>query len=227
MGSGIGFGGRGARPYRRRRPLPALIVIGVLCAGALGVWMYAIFSKADVDAAVRCEPPSAPPPGTTLTSLEHDALDGTSPIPPDKIAVRVLNAGGPRGQAALTTESLRALGFSETAEPGNDPVYGEKQEAKCRGQLRFGENGSSAARTLSLLEPCVELVKDGRQDATVDLVLGSSFGHVLPRQEAKQILDQLTTWSARNHGGGSEQSAGDSAPPLDEDLLKAAREGRC
>ncbi|WP_162830704.1 envelope integrity protein Cei [Amycolatopsis thermalba] len=225
MSSGIGYGNRRSRPYRKRRPLPALIVIGVLGLIAMFIWVRAITSKQDIDAALRCDPPPTPPPGVTYTNLGYTALDGTTPVPADRIAVKVLNASEKRGQAAITTESLRQLGFTQIAPPENDPAYATA-EAACRGQLRFGDNGSSAARTLSLVVPCVELVRDNREDASVDLAIGSAFGDVVPTQAAREILAQLQAWSAQHDGDAGEQSAV-SPPPIDEALLAAARPGTC
>jgi hypothetical protein len=226
VASGFGFGNRKKRGYRRRRPLPAVIFIAVLCLVAMVIWVRAITSKSDIDALLRCDPAPTPAQGMTFTSLSHSALDDTAPIAPDKVAVKVLNASQTRGQAAITTESLRALGFTQIAVPENDPSYPTGQEAKCRGQLRFGDNGVSAARTVSLVVPCVELVKDTRADASVDLSVGSSFGDVRPTQQAHDVLQQLQTWSAQHPDGGNEQSAR-TAPVIDPALLSAARNVSC
>lgn len=225
VASGIGFGNRRKRGYRRRRPLPALIVIAVLGLVAMVVWVRAITTKADIDTALHCDPPPAPAEGLTYTALTHTALDDIAPIPPAKIAVQVLNASQARGQASITTESLRALGFTQIAPPDNDKAY-PTQEAKCRGQLRFGDNGRSAARTLSLVVPCVELIKDTRADASVDLSIGAAFGDLQPTTQARQILQQLQTWAAQHPDGGNEQSAG-TGPVLDPALLSAARNVSC
>ncbi|MFE0025761.1 envelope integrity protein Cei [Amycolatopsis sp. NPDC059021] len=230
MASGSGSGGSGdrkAKPYRKHRPLPALIVIGVLALGAVIVWVNAVVSKADVDAVVRCDPAASPPPGTTFTSLPHDALDDRTPVPPDKIAVRVLNASSVRGQGSITTAGLKDLGFTGIGEPANDPAY-DKREAKCRGQIRFGENGTAAARTMSLVVPCAELVQDNRKDASIDLVTGKSFGDLRPTSQAREILRQLTAWSQQHQGGGGgEQAAGAQAPVVDQTLLASARDVTC
>lgn len=228
VASGNGFGDRNARPYRKRRPLPALIVIGVLCLGAVFVWVNAIMSRADINEAIKCDPPATPAAGVTFTSLGHDALDDRTPIPPDKVAVKVLNASKIRGQGGITTESLRALGFTQIGTPEDDPAYPGEAKANCHGQIRFGENGAAAARTVSLLAPCTELIKDTRQDATVDLMIGTNFGDVRPTAPAAQIMAQLKTWSERHQGsGGGEQSAGATAPTVDQAALKAARDVTC
>ncbi|MBN6038714.1 envelope integrity protein Cei [Amycolatopsis sp. 195334CR] len=218
-----------SRLYRKRRPWPALIVIGVLGVIAMGVWINALLTKDDINDAIRCEPAPVAPEGVTYTPVAHDALDDTAPIPPGKISLKVLNAGGTRGQGAITTATLRELGFTEAADPANDPAY-ESTEAKCRGQIRYGENGRAAARTLSLVDPCVELVEDNRQDASVDLSIGTKFGDPRPNQAGLDILKELSDWSSKNQesdSGGNEQSTGQTAPTIEKDRLAAARTGYC
>lgn len=225
VASGIGFGNRRKRGYRRRRPLPLLVFVALLAVVAMVVWVRAITSRTDVDELLRCSPAAVVPAGTSFTTLGHGALDDTAPVPPDRVAVRVLNASQSRGQGAITTEALRELGFTQIGAPDNDPAYPD-QEAKCHGQLRFGDDGMAAARTVSLIVPCVELVKDSRQDASVDLAIGASFGEVRPTQQARQALQQLQAWEAAHPGGGNEQSAG-TPPAIDPNLLAAARDVSC
>jgi hypothetical protein len=224
VASGIRFGNRKSRGYRRRKPLPGLVVIGVLGLMAMVIWIRAIVTKADVDAAIRCAPAATPPAGTIFTPLDHAALDDAAPMTPDRVAVKVLNAGQVRGQALITTESLRQLGFSQVGPPDNDPAY-PRGDAKCRGQIRFGESGTSAARTLSLLAPCVELVKDNRPDASVDFMIGDNFVDLTPTQQARDVLRQLSDW-ATNHPGGDDASAV-PRPVIDHDLLASARDVTC
>ena len=227
VASGNGIGDRGAKPYRKHNPLPALIVIGVLALGAVIVWVNVVASGADVDAKIRCDPPPSPQPGVTYTSLAHNGLDDRTPVPPDKVALQVLNGSQIRGQGGIATSTLKEMGFSQALEPITDPAY-KNAEAKCRGQIRFGENGAAAARTVSLVVPCAELVKDNRKDASVTLTTGTLFGDIRPKAEARQVLEQLTQWSKAQQGtGGGEQSAGGGAPVIDQALLKAAREVPC
>ncbi|WP_091617884.1 envelope integrity protein Cei [Amycolatopsis saalfeldensis] len=228
MASGNGSGERGApRPYRKHRPLPALIVIGVLALGAVFVWVNAVVGRGNVDEAVLCTPAPTPPAGTTYTTVPHNGLDDRAPMPPDKVALKVLNASTTRGQGGIATTALRGLGFTAIADPGNDPAY-PKGDAKCRGQIRYGENGAAAARTVSLVVPCAELVRDNRKDASVDLVTGTRFDDIRPRAEALRVLQQLTSWSqAHQGGGGSEQSTGPGGPMIDQTLLASARDVTC
>jgi hypothetical protein len=225
VASGLAFGERKTQLYRKRRPLPAIIVILVLCIGAFAVWLNAITNKTDVNDAVRCSPAATPPPGVTFTPLPHNALDDASPLAPDKIAIKVLNASNTRGQGAITTGALRALGFTQVGEPQNDPAY-ENQVPRCRGQLRFGSSGASAARTVSLLAPCVELVRDNRTDASVDLAIGDTFGQLQPRPEGRQIIQQLITGASQQRNTG-EQAVDPTQPVIDKKLMEAARDVQC
>ena len=78
---------------------------------------------------------------------------------------------------------------------------------ECVGQLRFGPAGSGAARTLSLVLPCTELVRDDRTDDTVDIAVGTGFRDVNPPRAVRNALDQIGT------GGGTDGSA--NADPAD------------
>ncbi|MBA0125721.1 envelope integrity protein Cei [Haloechinothrix sp. YIM 98757] len=218
---------RRARPYRRYRPVPALVVFTLLGLVSGYIWISVLTGDANIDQAVRCEPRASELSDEELESVGHDALDHVTPLPPDKISVQVLNAGSVRGQAMLTTDTLRKMGFTEAGQPANDAIYAD-ESANCRGQLRYGGNGERAARTLSLLVPCFELVRDGREDASVDFVIGSGFGNILARPEAHTALEQLAEFSARQAGtGDNELSAGQAEPDIDEELLSEARSASC
>jgi hypothetical protein len=218
--------------YRRRRPLPALVFLGVLAIAAGVVWMQVLNGVERDQADARACPPS-PVPAEALKDvtpagevLPQDALDGTAPLPARDALVRVLNASGQNRQATAVTESLRELGFSKLADPDNDQLYPEGSLA-CHGQIRFGAQGVSAARTLSLMVPCAELIRDDRQDATVDLAIGQRFDHVTPRPEGRKALDQLAQWAKSNPDQQGGLQASGKGPKLSVDMLSAARDVRC
>lgn len=201
-----GFRRSRVKPYRKRKPLPALIVVAVLGLAASAIWINVVTSTEDLDEAIRCSPAARPPEGVTFNPQPYDALSSTQPAPPHRVNVQVLNASGLRGEAAMTTTALEQLGFTQLGEPANDDAF-PKGEASCHGQLRYGPNGEAAARTLRLIDPCLQLVEDGRKDATVDLAIGSGFNDVRPTSEALDVLDQLKS-SSKGKTSGSEQSAG-------------------
>jgi hypothetical protein len=129
--------------------------------------------------------------------LARDALDDVDPLPPDAVKVTVLNANGQRGQAGLVARVLTSdLGFGKAAEPANDPSYPDF-DLGCHAQIRFGPNGMAAGRTLSLVVPCAELVRDTRADDTVDLALGKQFDTLRLSPDAKEIMRQLTELAAQ------------------------------
>ncbi|TCP55217.1 LytR cell envelope-related transcriptional attenuator [Tamaricihabitans halophyticus] len=226
---GLGYGtGRGRTPlYRKRKPLPALIVLAVLSLVAVGVWISALDGSVDRNEAVKCPPPEELPEGSELSSLPFDALDNTTPATPGNAKIQVLNAGSQRGQAAITTETLRGHGFDQISQPGNDELYPE-QNMDCRGQIRFGENGAATARLLSLLEPCAELVRTNRPDAAVELSIGERFDDLRPKAEGLEAIEALREWEKSHPNQGSaEQSAGDGGPSIDQAKLAAARDLTC
>lgn len=224
--------GRGGHRYGRRRPLPALLVLALLLVLSVFMWTRVFETTENTEAATECNlpnqpeaapgPQQAPTPEPTPfgTMLPRDALDHVAPAPPQAIRVTVLNANGQSRQATLVEDELAAYGFPRGGDPANDPVY-PQFDLKCHGQIRFGEQGAGAARTLSLAVPCAQLVRDNRPDASVDLALGSQFGDVKMSKQAQQVLQQLSAWAAHNG-----QSAG-PPPVIDSNLLSEARDVHC
>ncbi|CRK55833.1 probable secreted alanine rich protein [Alloactinosynnema sp. L-07] len=225
---------RGGRPsgYRKRRPLPALILIVLLGVAAGVVWLQVIKTDEAGSRTMSCNPPPAGVPVEGVPAplvgqpMDRTSLDRTSPAPAATALVRVLNASGTRRQATTVTETLRELGFTQIAAPGDDTLYPEGS-LSCRTQIRFGQQGMAVARTLNLLEPCAELVKDDRQDATVDLAVGKLFDHLKPRPEARRILDLLAEWAQSNPDQGGLLSDGSSAAPIPSELITTALDIRC
>lgn len=221
------------RGYRKRRPLPAFLLILVLGVAATIVWLKVMKEDSEVTSAAHCDPPPTAtsassgkkPPPTLGKPLENTALDRTQPAAPSSALVRAVNASGKRGQARLVTETLRGLGFTQVGDPADDAIYGE--DMTCRGQIRFGAQGAAAARTLSLVEPCAELIRDERKDATVDIVLGGKFDDLHPNRAAKTVLEQLNDFAKQNPPakGGLQSDA--PQPKLDATLLSTARNVKC
>jgi hypothetical protein len=236
--------GSGRAPrYRKRRPVPALVMLVLLGLVATTVWLKVINDKSkDVAAGVHCEPPTAAtaepdqpapsqpaqPPPPLGQHVDQTGLDQTVAATPDQTPVRVLNASKQRGEAALVTENLKQLGFSQTGKPDTDLVYPDGS-MKCRAQIRYGPQGASAARTVSLIEPCAELIKDTRQDASVDLVIGKKFDDLQVRSETQQILKQIVDWSAQHppQTGGLQSVDGSAAQQIDQSLIDAIRKASC
>ena len=217
-----------SRPYQRRRRAPVYTIVAVLAVAAIATWTTVLINASGGSGSVSCPAPTAgPAPGT---SLESDALAAVPPVPAAAVKIRVLNAGGQRGQANLVAAQFGDLGFAQAAPPDNDTIYPDG-DMECRGQIRFGAAGEGAASTVSLVLPCVQLIRDGRADDSVDVAVGTSFGDVNPTKAARDALEQLAAPSSGTTGSGNADPAGASADPaataVDQGTLAAAREATC
>ncbi|MDQ3988285.1 MAG: envelope integrity protein Cei [Actinomycetota bacterium] len=214
--------------------MPALLLILLLGSVAGTVWLTVLGSTPSQP--LGC-PPSPPAAGALPSgeALDRTALDEVPPAPPQLARVQVLNGNGQRGQAAIVSAGLADLGFRPAAEPTNDPLYPTFGLA-CHGQIRFGAGGVAAARTLSLVVPCAELVRDLRPGDVVDLALGTGFTGLEPSAEAQSVLGSLVrlgqpaATSEARQGGQAAQGgqAGESVQPaIDPQQIVAARDVNC
>ncbi|SDC96625.1 envelope integrity protein Cei [Rhodococcus tukisamuensis] len=214
------------RPFRRRRALPVVALLGVLAVLGSVLWFRILTKDEVLSATVTCNlpqtpatlDPDAPAPQPLGAKVNPDTMLDVEPAALSATRVRVFNANGERGQAAHVASQLSDYGFASApdVQVGNDPVYVD-QNMQCQGQIRFGPNGMAAASTLWLIEPCAELIQDERADDSVDLALGTYFRELQPNTDAEEVLASL-----KNPAPG-----GSATAPVDIDLLKAARTTRC
>ena len=121
--------------------------------------------------------PSTTPIVTSLGSFASpNSLTGVRPADPADIAVQVFNASTTRGQAKTVTNDLRAAGFTSILGGANDPLY-PAFDLVCTSEIRYGQAGTAAARTLLLVAPCAQLVLDNRISDSVDLSLGERYNY--------------------------------------------------
>jgi hypothetical protein len=201
------------------------VLVGVLVVAVAATWTVVFSNAKDAPLGTVCPPPSAAPAGQPELGAPQprNALDQVAPAAPATVRIRVLNGGGQRGQANLVASQLGDLGFTEAADPSNDPFY-PNGNLVCRGHLRYGPNGLAAARTVSLVLPCLALIKDNRPDDSVDVAVGASFGEVTAGKAARDALSQLAGPSGQ---GASGDNATVATPTVDSSLLTKARAVRC
>jgi LytR cell envelope-related transcriptional attenuator len=215
------------RPYQRRRRGPMLVMVVALFVAAVVTWTTVLIKGTGAAGAVACPLPAAgPAPGEVLPAA---VLANVAPIPPSTVKVRVLNAGGQRGQANLVAAQLGDLGFGQAAPPKNDTFFPDG-DMVCKGQLRFGQAGLAAASSVALVVPCAELVRDARGDDTVDVAVGTAFGDINPGRAVRDALDQLgASGSGTTGSGNADPAAGNAAPPavVDPATLAEARQATC
>lgn len=180
------------RPFRRRNPRPAIVVVVFLVVVTGVVWTVALTRPVDVREAAVCNPPpQAAGAGPTTLGEQVSRTDMTD-VTPAKLSdtkVRVLNASGRGGQAADIAGALQDLGFAQPTS-ANDPLYAGTR-LNCQGQIRFGTAGQAAAAAVWLVAPCTELFHDGRADDSVDLALGTDFSSLAHSDNIDAVLATL------------------------------------
>jgi hypothetical protein len=201
----------------------------LLLAGASAVvWVNVLGQAGNSTVQSRC-PASASTPAKLpkITPLPYTALDNVAPAPPSQVRGHTLNASSQVGLAGRIDTEVQKLGFVQAGTPGNDPRY-PLGDMRCFGQIRFGPNGAAAARTVSLAVPCAQLVRDNRQDTSVDLALGAYFTELVPNPAGQQALAQLDTW-AQHHPAptGGLQSQSGQQPVVSSALLAGAHTFGC
>lgn len=209
--------------------MPAMVLTLLLTAVAGVVWINVLIHT-DRET-LGCPGSGAARAGEVQTRA---ALDGVAPTPPQLVRVHVLNGNGERGEAAIVAAGLTYLGFVLAAEPANDPLH-PAFDLPCHGQIRYGEAGMTAARTLSLVVPCAALVLDGRPGDVVDLALGTEFTEFPASQSTRNVLASLVELGpsaaepvvepGESTQGG--QAAAPVQPTVDADTLAAARDVDC
>ncbi|MDD4868382.1 MAG: envelope integrity protein Cei, partial [Mycobacterium sp.] len=151
------------RPFRRRNPRPAIVVLTLLIVATGVIWTVALTRPAKVSEAEPCNPPPQPAGSARPQLGEQASRSAMMDVAPAKLAdtkVRVLNASGRGGQAADVAGAMKDLGFAQPT-AANDPVYAGTR-LNCQGQIRFGTAGQATAAAVWLVAPCTELFNDNR-----------------------------------------------------------------
>lgn len=168
----IGVGGRRIDRRRRRRRWPAItmVVLVVLASGAAASWWFVIREPASgaVAAPRRC-PAAKPTPATLLK--------------PGQVNVNVYNSTNRFGLAASVSEKLDARGY-KIVKVDNDPL---QRSISGVAEIRHGEQGIGAARTILAVAPGAELVADARKTTRVDLVLGKRYDALAAKPEPPMV----------------------------------------
>ena len=180
------------RPFRRRNPRPAIIVLIFLVVATGVVWTIALTRPVKVREAEVCNPPPQPAgsaPAQLGEQMSRTAMTDVTPAKLSDTKVRVLNASGRGGQAADVAGAMRDLGFAQPT-AANDPIYAGAR-LNCQGQIRFGTAGQATAAAVWLVAPCTELFNDNRADDSVDLAVGTEFTALAHDDDIDAVLAGL------------------------------------
>ncbi len=144
-----------AQRRARRQAVTLLLVGGLLLVAFLFAAAYygGWFDKPKAKAA----------PCTTVATAPK--------VQPSQVRVNVYNASKRNGLAKSVSGQMRQRGFV-IGKVANDPLGAT---VKTPAQVRYGTKGKAGAQLVTSEVPGAKLVKDKRKDATVDLVLGSSY----------------------------------------------------
>ncbi len=135
----------------------------VLVVVAVAVLLGSSYAAAYFTGALPGSRPPAKPASCTPTTTTYAS---------EKFVLNVYNASSGQGKAKETARALKANHF-QVGVISNDPY---KMKLTSVGQIRFGPKGAdNARRYVQPLVPNAQLMADGRDDASVDLVLGDAF----------------------------------------------------
>lgn len=147
-----------SRRWRRIRHGVAIsLLVVLLFAGGVAAW------------AVLTGRLTVPQPSGKATAAATCPPGAFDYLPPEKVTVAVLNAGGREGLAGQIGDELKARKFA-VKDVGN-----ERLTMDAAAVVRGGFGGEAAAFTLQRNVPGSVYIRDNRPDASVDLVLGPNF----------------------------------------------------
>jgi LytR cell envelope-related transcriptional attenuator len=180
------------RPFRRRNPRPAIVVVLLLVVATGVAWTIALSRPAKVHQAEACNPPPQTAESAPAQLGEPASRSEMMDVSPAKLSdtkVHVLNASGRGGQAADVAGALKDLGFAQPT-AANDPIYATAR-LTCQAQIRFGTAGLASAAAVWLVAPCAELFRDSRADDSVDLAIGTEFTALAHSDDIDAVLGTL------------------------------------
>lgn len=155
----------------RRRPLPALALIGVLCLLTAIVWFRVIHRS---DGSASPSPSSCPAPSSTQHSAAPAAAPTVVPLP-KKVSVLVLNSTNHNGIASATKKALTKQGFRVTDAKNDSGSYGGHGLIKGVAEIRYGPRALPAATLLHFYLPHAKLRSTDSSSRQVIVALGEKY----------------------------------------------------
>ncbi|HEY8300893.1 MAG TPA: LytR C-terminal domain-containing protein [Jatrophihabitans sp.] len=166
----------------RRRPLPALAFIGVLCLLTGIVWFRVIHrsdgpSKA---AASKC-------PATISKKTAQPAKASVVPRP-TKVSVLVLNSTSKNGIATSTQKALTKQGFHVTDAKNDGAAYGGHGVIKGVAEIRYGPRALPAATLVHLYLPKASMHETNASSRLVTVSLGAGYKTIAPEKAVHKAM---------------------------------------
>ena len=182
------------RPFRRRNPRPAIVVLVFLVLVTGVAWTVTLTRPAKVREVDSLQPaPAAADRIGTGPNRRADVAqcDDRRRRPPNSATPRSASStpAASGGQAADVAGAMKDLGFAQPT-AANDPIYAGTR-LTCQGQIRFGTAGQATAAAVWLVAPCTELFNDNRADDSVDLAVGTEFSGLAHNDDIDAVLASL------------------------------------
>ncbi|AEE47562.1 LytR C-terminal domain-containing protein [Cellulomonas fimi] len=171
-----------ARALRRRHMHERQAVIfGVLLAGlaVAGLGAAAVYTG-NVSLPFVARGFSTPPPEPAAPVGPCPPANAL-PVAYAQVSVNVLNGTSSVGLAGATAEELRLRGFTVAGTANSEAGY------EGVALISFGVNGAAAAYTLAAQVDGADMLLVAREDAGVDITLGSQWPGLLPTEQV--LLD--------------------------------------
>lgn len=168
------------RRAARRRPLQQrqTLIFGILVTALVAVALVAAAVWGNVIPSPVARPFSSPAPTEAAVPTAPCPPADALPAPFGEITANVYNATDQTGLAARTASGLAQYGVVISQEAN----YGGSFEGVAN--IVSGPRGLQAAYTIVEIVPGATVSLDGRDDATIDVVLGGAFAEVPPPEAA-------------------------------------------
>lgn len=172
---------------RRRLQQRQTLIFGVLLTVLLAVALLAAAMWGNVIPSPFSRPFNSEAPTDAQTSSVPCPPADAVPVPFGEITASVYNATTESGLAARTASGLAQFGIavSQTAN------YGSNVSGDVR--IVTGPLGLRAAYTVAEIVPGAEVALDGREDETIDVVVGNGFNAVPGPEEVTLDPEQPLT----------------------------------
>lgn len=168
---------------KRRRRTWAVTVGGLLVVGVGAYGLVNLVTAPAQRAAAACR---AADPAHAMAAQEQAraAAEASMAASAPKFTLNVYNSTDRHGLAAATAQQLKARGFV-IGQVTNDPL---KANLTISAQVRGGKSNVAELREVAAEVPGAQIQTDGRNDPSVDLVLGAGFTSLASVQQVEAAL---------------------------------------
>ena len=184
------------RTKRRRRTL-AIALGGLLVLGVGAYGLVNLVTAPEQNAAAACQ---AADSAHALAAQEQAraAAEASMAASAPKFTLNVYNSTTKHGLAANAAAQLKARGFV-IGQVTNDPL---KANLSVSAQVRGGKASADELRQVAAEVPGAQIQTDGRNDPSVDLVLGAGFTALASAQQVNAALQAASAVASASTDAG-------------------------